>query len=87
MAKKKPQTVFVMLYGHKHGTDYSVYSTEEGAWDSVRLIILEYVGELESADEKKMRRLLKLKNLGKALTMWAEKKEEWFEVDARTVNA
>jgi hypothetical protein len=87
MAKKKPQTVYVMLYGHKHGTDYSVYSTEEKAWECVKALILEYVNELDGADEKKVRRLLKLKSLGKALTMWAEKKEEWFEVDARTVDA
>ena len=86
MAAKKPQTVYVMLYGHKHGIDFSVYSTEEGAWAGVKNIILEYVNELDGADEKKMRRLLKLKNMGKAMTMWAEKKEEWFEIGARRVD-
>ena len=87
MAKKKPQTVYVMLYGHKHGTDFSVYSTEERAWSAVKAIILEYVNELDGADEKKMRRLLRLKSMSKALTMWSEKKEEWFEVDGRRVDA
>lgn len=86
MAKKNPQTVYVMLYGHKHGTDFSVYSTEKAAWESVKDIILEYVNELEGADEKKMRRLLKKKSIADALEMWAEKKEEWFEVDGREVH-
>lgn len=84
--KKKQQTVYVMLYGHKHGTDFSVYATENGAWRAVKDIILEYVNELEDGDVKKMKRLLKKKSIVDALEMWCEKKEEWFEVDGREVH-
>lgn len=87
LQQKQTHKVYVVLYGHKHGTDYWLRSTYEKAQLSVKATIREYLNDLDDEDQKKMKKLLGLKNLSKALTMWSEKTEEWFEIDSRTVDA
>jgi hypothetical protein len=44
--------VYVVTYEHKHGTDVSVHSTEEKAWDAIALIKAENPDEFEEDDPR-----------------------------------
>lgn len=86
MATKKRQVVFVVLYGHKHGTDCWVSSTESLAWSSIRNTIRHYMDDLTTEQSKKVTKLLRARKTVAAMNLWGEFTEEWFEVNPRTVD-
>jgi len=89
MAKKQEKqiVVHVVLYGHKHGTDCWVTSSEDKAWASIKGTIKHYLGDLYDADAaKKIKKLLKAGKVLDASNLWAERMEEWFDIHQRVVD-
>lgn len=85
--RKEPQVVYVVLYGHKHGEDVWVTSTEKKAHASIGAMVLQYIDDLEDEEAKKrIKRLIAKGEYLKASNIWFEKMEEWFEVHQRTVD-
>ena len=83
----KRQTVYVVLYGHKHGEDCWVTSSEKRAEASIGGIILEYIGDLQDAKvARKIKKLIKDGKYLKAAGLWFQHMEEWFEINPRTVD-
>jgi hypothetical protein len=87
MPKKKQQVVYVVVYGHKHGNDCWVRSTNDKAMLSVATTIKEYLTDVFDADaQKKIKRLLNEGKIAKAMTLYGEHTEEWFEIYPREVD-
>lgn len=47
-----PPVVYVVTYGHKHGTNVAAYSTEEKAWAAMEAIKAEYPDEFDEDDPR-----------------------------------
>lgn len=83
----KQQVVYIMLYGHKYGTDCSAYSTEGKAQASIGGIINQYIDDVPGEkDRKRIKKLLKDGHIMKASNIWVDIMEEWFEISPRTVD-
>jgi hypothetical protein len=86
-----PEVVYVMLYHHRHGVDFSVYEAEADAWEATRDIIDEYLADYEDEDDQTAVANIR-KHLdkdpsadGELYTLWAELSEESFEVERRVI--
>ena len=83
----KPQVVYIVLYGHKHGTDCWVTSTEGKAQASIGGTIKQYIDDVPmERDRKRIRYHLKAGRIMQAANIWVDIMEEWFEINPRTVD-
>jgi hypothetical protein len=83
--------VYVLEYVHKYGTDISVYSTAEKAWESAMAIVAQYRddyeefnGEEGDADEGILP--TPAPTLEEVWDQWADVTGEYFEVNGCTVD-
>lgn len=84
--------VWVLLYNHKHGTDFSVHKSEEGAIRMAAAIVEDFLGEREEEDQEKIRRLLKKKDWRAVIAAYVDTFEnsyepEWFNWEERAIEA
>lgn len=83
--------VYVLTYDHKHGTDISIYSTEELAEKGAGQTMKEWIDELDQEEtNSKRQKILSLLEEGafvKAMNLWTEYSggNECFEIFEREV--
>jgi hypothetical protein len=84
------EKVSVLIYSHRHGTDVSVYKTNEGAIKAVFEIMAEYKLELEGSGDKEaiaeFEEAVKNNDIGTASEIWAEIVGETFEINEVPLN-
>ena len=91
MTTRKPfkrPSAFVVRYGHKHGTDLWLCSSDDKAWKSIGGIISTWVEDeiQDAALRKKIRRALKANRIFAASELWFTATEEWFSVESHVIS-
>lgn len=90
MAAKK-KYAWVLQYEHRHGTDISVWSSQEKAKACVVAIMEQYMDDyagrarLNQTGEEaaaELRKLIADGDLGEAMQQWGDRLEEWFTYEA-----
>jgi hypothetical protein len=91
-----PKEVSVLLYTHRHGTDFSVYATDALAHEAAANLVMENLGDLDSwqSEEasyeiaKDIRSKFNAKDYCAVMGAWEEAAagEESFEIDQRMVH-
>ncbi len=77
---KPLQTVVVLEYHHRFGTDVSVYTDVEAAKLGIASIMAESIEEVEDpVDRERLREAVEAGNMVKAGEMWSELCDENFE--------
>lgn len=72
--------VVVLVYEHKHGTDVSVYTTMERAYQAVVETIREFVDELELGDQEEVQKLLDEEKIPQAIQTYMDAANESFDL-------
>jgi hypothetical protein len=68
--------VVIVEYGHRHGSDYFVYSSEDNAFRGMCALIVEWIEDIDDAAVRAELKKLILKNKHrKALELWNEWQE------------
>jgi hypothetical protein len=84
------EAVWVMLYHHRHGIDFSVYEQEVDAWAATRDIIDQYLADYQGEDDAATIAAIRKHLAGEdaevnLYTLWAELSEESFEIEKRSI--
>ena len=80
--------VYVVLYDHKYGCDFSACATEQGAWKLCAEIAMEWVSDLDNdKTERKVKALYKKGEYKKCALTYTEAMGsiEYFSVEPRKV--
>lgn len=86
-ARPSPDEVWVLEYSHRHGTDLSVYRTEERARQVVLGLMDEWKGDIDNLQkEAEVSAALLVEDFGLAMKLWFKYMEgEHFEITRHSV--
>lgn len=82
-------TVWMVVYEHRHGTDVELYETEQSAWSAAAALVAEYADELpEEKDRQRVRALLSAEERGEAVALYGEcHPTEFITVEKKQIHA
>jgi hypothetical protein len=90
-AKGKNMKVWILSYSHAHGTDISVYRTEEKAGAGAIESMEQWFDDLEdrfflsTGIRRKIRRTMNQGDYRKAIDLWNGHTDETFEIEEKAV--
>lgn len=78
------ESVWVLVFDHKHGSDISVHASERSALTAMRAIVVEYS---EEEDDEEVLALLAAGKVREACNAYSNTRSEYFNIESHRVQS